>query len=171
MATQNTIPDFDTLVRKLLEDAVIFAEVTGINFFKGSFENQGWTDGSFTAWQQRKTGADGRSILVQSHNLLNSLRVLESSPLRIVFGTSEPYAAIHNNGGTIQIRVTQKAKKFFWYMFKATRQNYWKWMALTKKEHLTIHMPQRKFIGESQTLMQQLDTWIINEIKKRFKQL
>jgi len=42
LATQNTIPDFDKKARELLDDAVTFAEVTGLNFFKSSFENQGW---------------------------------------------------------------------------------------------------------------------------------
>lgn len=113
LPNQNTIPDFESMIRELLEDAVVFAEVTSVNFFKESFDKQGWTDGNFQPWKQRNGGNDGRSILIKTTNLRDSLRVLQSSPLRIIFGTSEPYAGIHNEGGIIKIRVTKKAKKFF----------------------------------------------------------
>ena len=166
---QNTIPNFEALARELLADAVVFAEVTSLNFFKESFDKQGWTDGSFQAWQQRAGGNDGRNILIKTGNLRDSLRVLQSSPLRIVFGTSEPYAATHNDGGTINIKVTKRSRKFFWYMFRATGESKWKAMALTKKETLTIKFPKRQFIGESQTLMQTLDQWLVKEIETRFK--
>jgi len=168
MSKQHTIPDFETMARELLADTVMFAEVTALNFFKDSFYKQGWTDGAFIPWERRKTGADGRAILTKTGSLRDSLRVLQSSPLQIVFGTSEPYAQIHNEGGTITIKPTKKSRKFFWYMFKATGQSYWKWMALTKKDTLTIHIPKRQYIGESQTLMKQLDEWFLNELQKRF---
>lgn len=167
MAKNVEIPDLENIMRGLLSDLETFAGTTAVNFFKNSFHNQGWTDESFTAWQPRKSGADGRAILTNTTNLRESLRVLDSSPLRIIFGTSEPYAQIHNEGGTIQVRVTPKSRKYFWYMYRMTENQMWKGMALTKKEYLTIRMPKRQFIGESRELINTLQEWFQKEAEKR----
>lgn len=104
MPNENPIPNLEALAREILTDTVTYAEVTGINFFKDSFNKQGWTDNGFTPWPPRKTGSDGRGILIKTTNLRDSIRVMESSPLRIVYGTSVPYAQIHNQGGTIEVQ-------------------------------------------------------------------
>ena len=99
------------------------------------------------------------------------------------------YAAIHNNGGSITI--TPKMRKKFWAMYyrtlgtsKATADNgkgrhkgktvthlnataeseKWRRMALTKKTRFV--MPQRKFIGPSQTLTRELRRTVEDEIRK-----
>jgi hypothetical protein len=41
-------------------------------------------------------------------------------------------------------------------------------MALTKKDSFRVVIPKRQFIGESATLMGDLDSWIAAEINKRF---
>ena len=56
-------------------------------------------------------------------------------------------------------------------MYKKTQNEKWKWMALTKKETLTIKIPKRQFIGESETLMNELDKMFIDRIKQYFKTL
>ena len=76
------------------------------------------------------------------------------------------YAAIHNEGGTITVKVTEKMRKYFWAMYYKTQDSRYKWMALTEKETLTIHIPKRQFIGESYTLNKQLEKLIIEEIHK-----
>lgn len=185
MPQENTVPNFEAFARQLLSDLVTYTEVTALNFFKDSFDRQGWLDGSFTPWPATIMGPGDRNILINSGNLRDSLRVLKSSPLQIVFGTSEPYAGIHNEGGTITINITDKARKFFWAMYmanvgkggvikqngSATAASMWKAMALTKKSSITIHMPQRQYIGESQTLMKGLNTWLDKKIEEGTKQL
>ena len=64
----------------------------------------------------------------------------------VIFTSSEPYAAIHNYGGTIT--VTEKMKKFFWAKYKQTKQERYKHLALMKTG-TKIKMPQRQFIGNS----------------------
>jgi hypothetical protein len=44
-------------------------------------------------------------------------------------------------------------------------------MAISKKDHLTIKIPKRQFIGHSETLMSNLETWFKNEIEQRFKNI
>jgi phage gpG-like protein len=168
----NKTPDFLKMAATLKKDVVRHAEVAGVNFFQDSFQNQGFTDTAFQAWPKRKNDFDpGRKILVQSSYLLNSIQVFDSNNKRITFGSDAAHAEIHNNGGTLKINITKKARKYFWFMFKATGLGMWKAMALTKKEAMTITIPKRQFIGESKTFMDQLDVWFKTEIIKRFKYL
>lgn len=161
----NEKPDFRKMAETLLRDAGRYAAVEGKNFFKDSFQKEGFTNEAFEPWQKggKKSGATlmGRGIL------RDSIEYNIESISRIVFGTDEPYAEIHNNGGIIPI--TKKARKYFWFMFKETGDTKWKAMALTKKQ--AFIMPKRQFIGESATLMRDLDKWITEQISTRFKQL
>ena len=86
-------------------------------------------------------------------------------------GEKLSYAAIHNEGGTISVRVTEKMRKYFWAMYYKTQNSRYKWMALTEKETLTIHIPKRQFIGESYTLDKQLEKLIIEEMLQAEKHL
>jgi phage gpG-like protein len=171
MGSVNKIPDFMAMAEQLKRDARIYAEVTGETFFKDSFHNQGFTDEAFEAWPDRSNGDLSYKILTVTGALLRSTRVMQSSEQQIVFGSDMPYAKLHNEGGTILVNVTPKMRKYFWFMFRATEQQKYKWMALTKKKQLQITIPKRQFIGESATLMGLLDRWAINEITNRFKEL
>jgi phage gpG-like protein len=151
-------------------DIVNIAAVEGLHFFQDSFDNQGFTDVVLEPWKQKKQ-ADGYKILLQTGFLKNSLQVFDKNEKRIVFGSDAEYAEIHNEGGTIQITNTARAKRFFWFMYKATGQMQWKYMALSKKPHFNIKMPKRQFIGESQTLLKKLEKILGIELKQRFKKL
>lgn len=172
MSKINKTPDFLKMAETLKKDVVKHASVAGVNFFQDSFQNQGFTDQVFEAWPKRKNDFDpGRKILVNSSFLLNSIQVFNANQQRITFGSDAEHAEIHNNGGTIKITITKKARKYFWYMFMATKQPMWKAMALTKKTSITITIPKRQFIGESKTFLSELDVWFKAEIQKRFKNL
>ncbi|MFD2566090.1 phage virion morphogenesis protein [Pseudotenacibaculum haliotis] len=167
---QNPIPDFEKLGRKVVSDAVRYSSVHALNFFKDSFQKQGWTDTSYQAWDKRKNDTrTGGALLVQTGNLRDSLQILSRSKLTLVFGTNAPYSQVHNEGGTLTIPITPKSRKFFWFMFKSTGQSYWKWMALTKKDRMIIKMPKRQYIGHSETLMRELNTWWVSHIEREFK--
>ena len=56
-------------------------------------------------------------------------------------------------------------------MFKKTNDNKWKYMALTKKDSITLKFPQRKFMGESATLMSNLDKELKRIIFEKFKKM
>lgn len=134
--------------------------------FDQNFERQSFFG---EAWQRRRSPTrPGGHILVDTGQLRRSIqsRTTENS---ITFFTTEPYAAIHNEGG--EIVVTQKMKKFFWHKYyetsgafgrkkdgskradKRTGQlteeaEFWKFMAL-KKAGTTIKIPRRRFLGAS----------------------
>jgi hypothetical protein len=172
MGKINNAPDFLKMATTLKKDVVRYASVAGVNFFKDSFQNQGFTNEVFEAWAKRKNDVDpGRKILVKSSYLMNSIQVFDSNLQRITFGSDAEHAEINNNGGTVKINITAKSRRYFWFMFKATKNSMWKAMALTKKTAITINIPKRQFIGESKTFLNELDTWITKEIQKRFKQL
>ncbi len=63
-----------------------------------------------------------------------------------LFGTSVPYAAIHEYGGETHPQVTAKSRAFFWAMYKQTQLPMWKGMALTKKSNFNINIPARPYL-------------------------
>ena len=147
------------------------AELDGVSFFKENFNREGFLNDVLEPWEKRKNDIDpGRAILMKSSALRDSIAVFESNNQRIVFGSDEPYAAIHNEGGTIKITVTTKMRKFFWAMYYKTEQERYKYMALTPKQELSIAIPKRQFIGESATLMNELEAEFNKIIIKQFQQ-
>ena len=166
------VPDFKKLAENVMKDLPEKAGEKALQFFLASFIKQGFTDTSFIPWVKRKDDL--------SHKLLNQSYALKASgkidkadltEMNISVGEGLNYAAIHNEGGTITVKVSAKMKRFFWYMYKKTQNEKWKWMALTKKETLTIKIPKRQFIGESETLMNELDKMFIDRIKHYCKPL
>ena len=166
-------PDFEGVFKKLLQDLPRYVEVTAKDFFVDSFHKQGFTNESFEAWEKRNQPdyRAGGAILTATGALRNSIHTIEANTNNVTIGTYAAYAKIHNEGGIITLPVTKKMKKYFWYMYKKTEDEKWKWMALTKKETLTIKIPKRQFIGESETLMNKLDKMFIDRIKQYFNSL
>ena len=175
MPNKNTdlpTPDFRKIAEEVMKDLPEKAGEKALQFFLASFIKQGFTDTSFIPWVKRKDDL--------SHKLLNQSYALKASgkidkadltEVNISFGEGLNYAAIHNEGGTITVKVSTKMKRFFWYMYKKTEDEKWKWMALTKNETLTIKIPKRQYIGESETLMNELDKMFIDRIKQYFNSL
>jgi phage gpG-like protein len=160
-------PDFERRWERFERETIERIARLGLDFFDDSFANQGFTDTAFVPWQP-KAENNGYNLLIKSGHLRSSLQVFEKSRRRIVFGSDVDYAEIHNEGGTLHVPVTRRSRKFFWFMYKATGKQFWKAMALTKKTHLDIKIPKRQFIGESATLMNQIDTMAVKQIKKHF---
>jgi len=165
-------PDFSRMGNTIMKDAVKYAKVTGLNFFQDSFYNQGFTNKSFQAWTPRKGDIDpGRKVLIKSAALLNSLKVKDAGKNKIAYFSDEVYADINNNGGTLNIRITEKSRKYFWFMYYRTKKQFWKNMAMTRKNTMRVVIPKRQFLGESATLLNNLDDWLLNRIIKQFKTL
>lgn len=164
------IPNFNEVAKKLIRDAQTIAEVEMINFIMGNFEKQGFMNGSLEAWEVRKGGTDtGRAILKKTGELQDRISISSSSTKRVVATAAAPYAKIHNEGGILKIPVTAKMKKWFWYMFKRTRNQQYKAMALTKKAYFEIRIPKRQFMGESVTFNKTIETKFLRMIEMRFK--
>ncbi len=172
MKNKFPIPNF----KKVAEDALkgLPEEVSekARAFFLQSFIKEGFTDISFIAWPKRKDALTHK-LLSQSLQLKNSVKIEQATMQKIVVSAGDgiPYAEIHNSGGTIKVTVTPKMKKYFWFLFKKTGITQYKWMALTKKEQLSIHIPQRQFIGDSYTLDKKIDKLFIARIIKEQKNL
>ena len=106
----------------------------------------------------------------------------QTEPGQVVISDPVPYAEIHNDGGDISTRpsVTPKLRRYAWHMVYSLAASQgklpkvlppeaakWKALALTRKAKLSIHahIPQRQFIGDSQELIQKLNTIINNSLK------
>lgn len=166
----NSLPDFKKIGEELVKDAQTIAEVEMINFIMGNFEKQGFTDTGFTAWQGRKEDADpGRAILVKSAQLRDSVKITESSPQRVVASATAKHAEIHNEGGVVNIPITKKMRKYFWFMYHRTEDEKFKAMALTKKKAFSFRMPKRQFMGGSVTFNKHIEDLLFKSITNRFK--
>lgn len=112
-------------------------------------------------WPPRKTkGKD--SLLMVTGKLRRSIRCRVEAD-GVVWETSERYAAIHNHGGSIA--VTAKMKRFFWYKYKSTRNDVWKWMALMKAGS-RITIPQRQFLGDHPEVRKRAEAVIQRNLQK-----
>lgn len=186
MSNKTPVPDFLQMAEDLLKGLPQQVADLALAHFNESFEKQGFTDNSFIAWPKRLddlTFGVNHPILNKTGALMGSL-VIKSATMKrveVAAGDGLPYAAIHNNGGTIKIKITDKMRKFFWFVYISLTKHYangsappdhilkWKMMALTKKTELTIHIPKRQYIGESQVLLKDVDGLIIEKIITTFK--
>lgn len=154
--------DVSVIVKRILKDIRIeLGDEFDRNFERQAFFSEAWA-------RRRSPIRPGRAILTDTGQLRRSVRS-KTTENSITFYTDLPYAAIHNEGGEIQ--VTAKMKRFFWHKYyeatgsfgrkkngekrndKRTRQltteaEFWKFMAL-KKEGTTIKIPKRQFLGKS----------------------
>lgn len=118
-------------------------------------------------WARRRYDTDPtRSILIKSGRLRKSITSRIEGD-KVIFETTQPYANIHNEGGTIA--VTKRMKGYFWHLYREAvgsrqlrkdgklRNNktnrrlddaaaFYRAMALKPVGSL-IKMPKRQFIG------------------------
>lgn len=142
--------------------------------FQSGFRQGGFQDNGTQAWQRKKRPDKYGPLMSSRQNLYGSI-YYQPDDYRVNVGTTVPYAEIHNEGG--EIVVTPRMKRFFWAKYRETnggswRRNakneeaeFWKTLAL-KKVGAKIHIPQRKFIGESQELNKKINQKIGDEIEK-----
>lgn len=123
--------EIEEYINKSLPDIV---GVEAVNFFTESFENEGFTDETFTRWQEvkrrqnPKRDRDTLKILTQGRELSRSIEY-ETQPGQVVItsdtvraGSNKSYASAHNEGTN------------------------------TAGKNHNITIPKRQFIGKSQTL-------------------
>jgi len=158
------VPDFLQMAEVLKTDVKRFARVYCLQWFDDSFQKQGFTDTAFVPWPKRKNDKDpGRAILIDTTFLRKSLHVLSENDKQIMFGTNVPYAGLHNNGE--RMRAVQNVRAH------ARNRNGKREQVKAHTRRVDTQYPKRQFIGESQQMMKGLDTWVHNEIVKRFNSL
>lgn len=152
-----------------------------VDHFKDNFRKGGFVNNGLRAWEKPKrfseTGKSAGSrygtLLSSRNELFNSISYDAKNNV-VYIRSDKEYAAIHNEGGTINstIPVTPKMRKFAWAMhYNETGgegDSKWKGLALTKKDslNLSINMPQRQFIGQSKELNQAITELIEKHLKK-----
>lgn len=163
MATSSN--DLGLLIKKILSDIrVEVTEEIDLNFERQAFFNE--------AWQRRKSPSHGSGHLLVSSGALRRDIGSRIDDTSITFTTTLPYAAIHNEGGEIQ--VTERMKRYFWHKYyetagaftrrkdgsqsrssrnlsRHTEADFWKAMALMKVGSV-VRIPRRRFIGTSPQL-------------------
>lgn len=172
----------------LLRDTARIAGVESVKFFKNSFVKGGFTDTGLQKWPDRSSPLGGKKTLYNRGTLMQSIRKVEESTRRVVIASDVIYSEIHNEGGVIT--VTKQMKKYWWAQYykltgkvkqtksgnvsKSASNNqisakaaYCKRMALMK-EGTKIKIPKRQFIGESKTLMNDLDKHFFSRIEFYF---
>ena len=153
------------------------------NFRKGCFVNNG-----LQQWPKSKRQLSGTSSaaaqygpLLSGRNHLFSSMKYTPSDYRVKVANEVPYAAIHNEGGTVNPTVTPEMRRFAWAMFYKSSgkkkgkkgsmlsnpdAERWKALALTKKSKLTVKIPKRQFLGESAELRKSINDKIEKELSK-----
>jgi len=130
----------DQLLADILSDMrVELSDEFDQNFPRGGFFG--------STWKAKLSGEASR--LTGSGKLRRSIRATVRGSA-VVFSSSEPYAAIHNEGG--KITVTSKMRRYFWAMYykygkKGDKAEMYKALAL-KRVGSAIVIPQRQFIGD-----------------------
>ena len=186
----NTVPDFLAMAKDLTANAQRYAGSESVKFFKESFEKQGFTDSSFKAWPKTSNPMAGKRTMYGKGILMQSVRKVEQNKQRIVVESDTDYSEIQNNGGVIT--VTAQMKRFFWAKYyelsgkvkktstgkvsrsksnvkSSAKAEFCKRMALMKIG-TKIKIPQRQFMGNSQTMMNQFDTFWHGQVDIVFKQ-
>ncbi|MDT8412688.1 MAG: phage virion morphogenesis protein [Vicingaceae bacterium] len=163
----NKTPDWEGMFRTIAKQAPTFASVEAQKFFKRSFTNQGFTDRALVKWDERKNDTrPGGAVLTSTGNLRDSIEIAKVSNKQVVLVNGSPYAKIHNEGG--RIRVVQ-------YIRPHTRNNLFgreiraQIQAHSRKVDFT--MPKRQFMGHSETLANNFDSWMANEIAKAVQKI
>lgn len=166
--------------------------IIAVNHFKQNFRDSGFRNDGLHAWKRTKrqdsNSSDSRySPLTSSRDHLMHSVQSRTGVGEVTIENNVPYAAIHNEGGTITSHpsITKKMRGFAWHMAYSIagisgsgklpkdlpdEAQKWKALALTKKTkaNITAHIPQRKFIGNSKELNDKIGKEInetINKIK------
>lgn len=157
--------DLKKIMQQTLED--VRAKLA--DEFDKNFERKAFFD---KRWSEAKMVGNRGSLMMRSGKLRGSInaKVRGNS---IVFTSNMPYAALHNEGGTI--KVTQKMKKFFWAKYieagkKGIQAEQFKALAL-KKVGDTISIEQRQFIGEHPQVIKAIEKIVNDNFKDALNQL
>lgn len=148
------------------------AAVLAVNFSKERFVKKNWIDTSEHTWE--KTSKRKGSTLIKSGRLKRSIRKVRIGADYALIGTDVPYARAHNDGvtieGTEQVRAHQRrTHKRKAYTRSGKRIKSGTVRAHVVKSHKRQYKRafiQRKFIGQSQYLTNQLTDMIQTEIHK-----
>lgn len=165
-----------------------------ISHFKKNFRDAGWNDNGLTKWKRTRRQEQGgkgayynRTPLLSERAHLQKGFTYKAGSGRVVISNEVEYAPIHNNGGVVTHRITPRMRKYAWRRFfesagitkndspevrkqkEAAMDDHdrmWKRLALTPKQSSTVHIPQRKFMGNSRELSRKVRDYTEQELLK-----
>lgn len=166
-------------MRTLVRNAPRILQVEVLKQVADNFRHSGFEvrKGQYEAWEPRAPSAarnKGRGLLVNTGALKRSIKAegVSQQAERTVMHFSSPlkYAAVHNSGGNITVRmiITPKMRKWAWAMWYKTKDARYKGLALTKKKRLTmsVKMPARPFLAPSEALASRIQTALEGRINR-----
>ena len=158
--------------------------------FKQNFREGGFVDGGVKPWKRTRRqdsgGPDAKYSPLTSRrdHLMRSTQAVPGRGEGTITNPVE-YAAIHNEGGTVETNptVTPKMRRMAWRKCYAiagvkgkgklpknlpTEAAKWRAIALTKKTrmHVRANIPKRQFIGESRELSEKINHIITESINR-----
>jgi phage gpG-like protein len=148
-------------VSKALHELPTRVAREAVNFSKERFVKQNWLDTGEDPWPKRSRARRGGklrqrgAVLVDSGRLKRSIRATSVSSDTIVIGTDVPYAELHNEGLKSLLRVKKHNRRS-----RSTGKVY-----EVKAHSRQVNMPQRRFIGESQELVNRIENLMQQEIE------
>ncbi len=162
-------------IKKVILDSLQDVKIELTDEFDRNFQREGFFS---EKWKRRRYDPDpDRAVLQKTGSLRKSIiSVIEDN--KIIFTSSLPYSAIHNEGGTIV--VTRRMKGFFWHKYKEATAGikkkgeltieaaFYKAMAL-KKVGSKIIIPRRQFIGYSPEVEKSVIEIIEDNLSKYFE--
>ena len=149
--------------------------IESINFFKRSFDNQGFTDNTLVPWRRTKSGKQNKfgvkssGILIQSGELKDSFDYKINGTIITVINTAA-HAPAHNAGmiikhpGGTSFFKDEDNDLVFVSKRKANELKTLRGLKLPKTKAHDIPIPKRQFMGRST----QLDNIIAKLIIKKF---
>lgn len=191
MENQNVHLPIKEMERRLKGVIIRLPVIAGnevVNFALDNFKRQAWLGDIIQPWRPRKNPnkwgqspkRNGRAILIDSGRLRRSIRVIRTTTDSVVVGTDVPYARAHNEG--MRLGIIQQVKG---HERKVTKLGIVKTVSRKRSTGITFgrmqtgsqtvkahtrrinqHVPQRRFLGNSQFLNRRLQRAALAEIIK-----
>ena len=150
---------------------------TAVRYIHDNFRKQGFVDEGVRKWPKRKSKKhQGRALLNKSGAGRRDVRVRRTTKTYAVVGTSLPYMALHNRGGTINhpggtpFFVNDEGDAVFVSRVVANAYEAKTGRRMRRTKPHRIKMPQRQFMPTkscpSRTLNKRLRATAMREIKK-----
>lgn len=168
--------EFDTLIARIIKTQQALPSqiaVIAVNFSKERFRQQNWLDEAPEPWKPRKRRREGgekrsQSLLVDTGKLKRSIRKIKATPDLVVVGTDVPYAKIHNDGGKIEqtVQVKKHQRRTHQRTRDGRKEIVNEQTVKTHSRKMNTTIPARRFLGDSDALMKDIEKHVVSAFEK-----
>ena len=142
---------------KINEVAPTIVAETAVEYYKQRFEEKAFDGKEWDKGKPKKRG----SLLVESGNLMNSIRPAEVGPERVVISAGNahvPYAKVHNEGFDGEVTVKSHIRRKKGSTPRKNKNVLYGGDALVTEHKRNMHVVKRQFLGESKELADRIKT-------------